>query len=79
MSTVTTEARTPFRIWSGWVSAVSLLVGIALWELVGRIWDVSFFPPFSLVIEQLVELVRTGQILGNLATSLGNLGIGFGI
>lgn len=70
-----TRVRVPSRL----VPALSLLVGVATWELIGRIWDVSFFPALSEVVAQLVELIRDGRILGNLSASLTNLASGFGI
>lgn len=61
------------------VSAISLCAGVVLWEIVGRIADVRFFPPFSVVLHTLWEMTTSGQIVGNLMTSLGNLTVGFGI
>ena len=64
---------------------VSLLVGAILWEVLGRIWNVSFFPPLSDVLVRLVELtapngdIGRGVIINNLVQSLINLSIGFGI
>jgi NitT/TauT family transport system permease protein len=59
------------------VGGASLLVGAALWEVVGRVANASFFPPLSAVLARMVELLTTGEILGLLATSLTNLAIGF--
>lgn len=58
---------------------VSLAAGAVTWEVVGQIADVPFFPPLSVVLVTLWELVVSGQIFGNLAISLGNLVLGFGI
>lgn len=60
-------------------AAISLLAGAVLWELIGQLADFNFFPPLSAVLVQLVEMIRDGEILGNLKTSLFNLVIGFGI
>jgi NitT/TauT family transport system permease protein len=60
-------------------SLISLAIGAVLWETVGRFADVPFFPPLSVVLVKLVELVASGQIIGNLLISLSNLAIGFGI
>lgn len=84
MTTAVTDAPRPraarrFRLLSGWVPALSLLAGVAIWEGVGQAWNVSFVPPFTEVLASLVELVESGDILGNLVTSLINLAIGFGI
>lgn len=59
--------------------AIGLIAGGLLWELVGQIANVSFFPPLSAVLVRLVELTADGQIAGNLASSLLNLAIGFTI
>lgn len=67
------------RLGGGAVSALSLMAGVVAWEALGRLWEVSFFPPFSEVIDSLVELIRSGEIVGNLVTSLANLGLGFAI
>lgn len=67
------------RLAGGGVSTLSLLAGILAWEVIGRLWEVSFFPPFTEVLVSLGELVRGGDILGNLVTSLANLAFGFAI
>src|SRR5688572_280056 len=59
--------------------ATGLAVGIILWEVVGRILAIQFFPPFSAVIERLVQMTASGAIVGNLTNSLTNLVIGFGL
>lgn len=59
------------------VSALSLVGGLILWELIGRAARVPFFPPLSDVLRRLGEMIARGQILGNLTISLGNLTIGF--
>ena len=58
---------------------IGLLVGMVLWEIIGRIWDVEFFPPLSAVLARLVQLTLSGQILDNLASSLTNLVLGFAV
>jgi ABC-type nitrate/sulfonate/bicarbonate transport system permease component len=58
------------------VGALSLLGGAVLWEIVARIWDVSFFPPLSAVLRRLGEMIADGEILGSLGNSLLNLLIG---
>lgn len=60
-------------------AASGLLIGVALWEIVARLWNVLFFPPFSAVIVRLVELTLDGRIVGSLIGSLTNLAIGFAI
>ena len=58
------------------VGALSLLGGAVLWEIVARLWDVSFFPPLSAVLRRLGEMIADGEILGSLGNSLLNLLIG---
>ena len=60
-------------------AAVSLLAGAVLWEVGGRLADVRFFPPLSVVVERLGEMIASGLILDSLSTSLVNLGVGFAI
>jgi ABC-type nitrate/sulfonate/bicarbonate transport system permease component len=57
----------------------AVLVLALAWELIGRAAGAVFFPPLSAVLVRLVELVASGVILGNLATSLTNLVLGFTI
>ena len=59
--------------------AIGLLVGMVIWELLGRIWAQPFFPPMSTVLLRLVEMTVNGAIVGNLLSSLTNLVIGFGL
>lgn len=56
-----------------------IVTALVLWELVARITEFPFLPPFTAVAMRLVELTVDGEILGNLATSLSNLAIGFAI
>lgn len=79
IAAVEEKPRTHLKVPDRLVPVLSLLAGVVLWEIIGQTWDVSFFPPFSEVIAQLFELIRSGEILGNLRVSLVNLGIGFGI
>jgi NitT/TauT family transport system permease protein len=60
-------------------SAIALLVGIAAWEIVARIWGVVFFPPFSAVLVRLGELTAEGKIVESLIGTLTNLILGFAI
>ncbi len=57
---------------------VSLGVGAILWEVAARVWDVAFFPPLSVVLGRLVEMIGDGLIIESLANSLLNLALGFG-
>ncbi|UFU07004.1 ABC transporter permease [Ruania halotolerans] len=68
-----------FRLGNAGTAALSLTVGVLVWELLGRVFAVPFFPPFTDVVATLVQMVIQGDILGNLAISLSNLVLGFGI
>ncbi|MEX2658624.1 MAG: ABC transporter permease [Acidimicrobiales bacterium] len=63
----------------GFFNALSLAAGLAIWEILGRSLDLIYLPPFSNVLRRLVELTADGRILSDLARSLQNLGLGFGI
>lgn len=56
---------------------ISLLVGLSLWEILGRLLDFPFLPPFSNVLQASWELTLRGEILGNLAASLVGLAVGY--
>ena len=71
-------ARRRRRVELPWKEVLSLAIGAALWELVGRTADAAFFPPLSEVLARLWELILSGDILTNLAGSLGNFALAFG-
>jgi NitT/TauT family transport system permease protein len=56
---------------------ISLGGGALVWELVGRIAAVPFFPPFSAVVARVVSLTAEGMIVPSLVNSLQNLIVGF--
>lgn len=58
---------------------ISLAVGALAWEVLGRVFQFVWFPPFSEVVAALWELTSQGLILGNLAASLRSMLIGFAI
>jgi ABC-type nitrate/sulfonate/bicarbonate transport system permease component len=58
---------------------ISLAVGAVVWEVVGHLAGVAFFPPLSAVLARLAEMVASGQILSSVGDSLVNLVIGFAI
>lgn len=60
-------------------SLVSLLAGAVIWEVAGRVLQVSFLPPLSEVLSRLGEMVASGLIIAPLISSLINLAIGFGL
>lgn len=61
------------------LSALSLVAGLVIWEIIGRTMDLMFLPPASDVIERLWDMIVAGQVLGELAGSLSNLAIGYAI
>lgn len=58
-------------------TVVSLTVGAIGWEIVGRVSQLAWFPPFSAVVTALWDLTWQGLILGNLVVSLRSMLIGF--
>jgi NitT/TauT family transport system permease protein len=66
------------QLGSDWIlSAGALLVGVVLWEVLGRMLDLLFLPPAGDVIVRCWELVVSGPALEELAGSLSNLAIGY--
>lgn len=59
--------------------AVGLSIGVIFWEILARVWQVSFFPPMTAVFARLIDFIDRGLILGALFNSLINLAVGFGI
>jgi ABC-type nitrate/sulfonate/bicarbonate transport system permease component len=57
----------------------ALSAGMIVWEIVGRLWHISFLPPFSNVVLAAAQLIASGQILGSLASSLAALFIGYAL
>jgi NitT/TauT family transport system permease protein len=49
--------------------ALSLLAGLALWEIVGRNSSPAFMVPLSATLVRLCELARSGELMGQLASS----------
>ena len=58
---------------------LSLLAGMAAWELVSRVWAIPFLPPFSTVLRTAVAMTLAGDVLRDLTFSLANLAIGYGL
>jgi NitT/TauT family transport system permease protein len=58
---------------------LALLAGAALWEVLGWSLGLQWLPPFSKVMEALVQFVGSGVILANLRSSLQGLIIGFSL
>jgi NitT/TauT family transport system permease protein len=61
------------------LEVLALLGGAAIWEALGWGLGLQWLPPFSKVMEALVQFVQSGVILANLGTSLQALMIGFGL
>lgn len=55
----------------------AILVGVVVWELLGRGLQFSFFPPLSKVVATGIALVKSGAVGVNLLASLSALAIGF--
>lgn len=59
-------------------STLSVLAGLCLWEVAARLWiDPFFLPPVSAIILGAIELIRQGQLFGNIAISLLRIFAGF--
>ena len=69
--------RRPFR--GAWLEVVALGGGVILWEVLGWVLAMPWLPPFSKIVAALVQFVQSGVILGNVASSLQGLAIGFSI
>jgi ABC-type nitrate/sulfonate/bicarbonate transport system permease component len=61
------------------VSFFSLLAGVVVWELAGRLAGIRFLPPLSQVLSAVIDLTASGQIITPLAASLLSLLIGYGL
>jgi NitT/TauT family transport system permease protein len=59
--------------------ALALLAGAALWEALGWGLGLQWLPPFSKVVEALLQFVRNGAIVANIGVSLQGLIIGFSL
>src|SRR5262245_62030978 len=62
-----------------WIEVLSVVGGLAIWELLGWALGQPWLPPFSRVLGALADLVARGAILGNLASSLQMFAIGLTI
>jgi len=57
--------------------AASLLGALVIWECAARLLASPVLPPASAVLAALIAMTASGEILGNLAISLGALTIGY--
>ena len=66
---------------SAWIFSgpASLLLGLVIWEALGRSLQLLFLPPPSSVAQRLAEFVGAGSVLSAIADSLGNLIVGLAI
>jgi ABC-type nitrate/sulfonate/bicarbonate transport system permease component len=58
---------------------LGIAVALATWELIGRLSGDGLFAPPSLVLTEFVNLVRDGQMLGELAASLRQMLVGYAL
>jgi NitT/TauT family transport system permease protein len=61
------------------LEVLGLLGGAVIWEALGWGLGLQWLPPFSRVMEALVQFLHSGVILANIGTSLQALMIGFGL
>jgi NitT/TauT family transport system permease protein len=61
------------------LEVLALLGGAAIWEALGWGLGLQWLPPFSKVMEALVQFLHSGVILANIGTSLQALMMGFGL
>jgi NitT/TauT family transport system permease protein len=61
------------------LEVASLVGGLVLWELAGRLLALPWLPPFSACIGALVELTMRGFIIPDLIDSVQALAVGFAI
>jgi len=58
---------------------VGIAAALALWELAGRLAGATLFAPPSIVLVEFAQLAREGQIFAELAISLRQMLVGFGL
>src|SRR5215467_4068080 len=56
---------------------LSFIVGIALWEFVGRHTNAAFLVPLSETLDRLWELSQSGELWSQLGSSLAIFVVGF--
>lgn len=62
-----------------WSWLGSLVIGLLLWELVGRYGPFTFFPPLSAAIESLVAQAGDGALWSDAIQTFRTMFIGFGL
>src|SRR5829696_4642435 len=58
---------------------LSLLAGMALWEIAGRNTSAAFLVPLSETLVRLAELIRSGELPRQLASSAALFATGFAL
>jgi ABC-type nitrate/sulfonate/bicarbonate transport system permease component len=58
---------------------LALLIGACAWEVMGRLWQIPFLPPFTHVLRTAAGLITGGEVLGYLAASMAALLAGYGL
>src|SRR5947209_5603209 len=58
---------------------LSLIAGMALWEIAGRNTSAAFLVPLSETLVRLVELIRSGELLRQAASSAALFATGFAL
>ena len=56
-----------------------IAIALLLWEAIGRLMGEALFAPFSVVLVEYVKMLREGQMLGELAASLRQMLVGYGL
>lgn len=59
------------------LEALGLVVGLALWELIGSTHLISWFPPLHAVMDRIVELAAEDKLQEPLLQSVTNLVVGY--
>lgn len=61
------------------ISLISPVLLLVIWEALGRthVLDERFFPTPTAIADTFVQLLRSGELLGHVWTSLGRIAIGF--
>jgi NitT/TauT family transport system permease protein len=60
-------------------AVLSLLAGMAVWEIVGRHTDAAFLVPLSETVERLWELAQSGELVRQTLSSLAIFAAGFAL
>lgn len=61
------------------LQAIGIITVLLIWEGVGRIMGEALFAPFSVVVKEYLALLRDGTMLAELAGSIQQMLVGFGL